>query len=501
MTTVLDNWRGSAAVLGVFAVGALLCLGVFQTNFIDPDVWHEMALIRQARLDGALPTQDTLAYTATVEPSIHHEWGTGLILFAAAHSLGGFGLVLLKSLLTAGIAVACVSAVRRSGASAAVFCGLAPVAIFLSWYGFSTVRAQMFTLLFTGVLMAQLAKDRKGQRRWAVAWLLFNVIWLNLHAGFVVGLVLLACHTIEQALRRRPVAHLVAALVASAALMLVNPYGWAYIEFLWHALRLPRPAIAEWLPVWEAPVSVLGVFAISLLLILYCLGKLGPRRLPGLLLLAAAAWAGLMHQRHLSIYAVVWVCLVPGWVDQTSLGMALTDLWSRRARAVQRTCAVVGVTCLAATLSHRPWQATLPARPGDHPDLTYPVGAVDWLTEVGFQGNLEVPFLVGAFVAWKLNPAVRVSLDSRYEVAYPPEALQRNLDTYAARPGWEERMSEQSTTDAVLLPVDGPLAAALPSLPGWTRVYRDDAFEIYLRPGRSLPAADRRGQVAVGTIP
>jgi len=487
--------------IALLAVAALLFLGVFQSNFVDPDVWHEIALIRQARQAGHWPTHDALAYTETVDPSIHHEWGTGAVLFAAGVGLGGSGLLLLKLALTAGIAIVCLAAARRSGASPACFCAVAPVSIFLSWYGFSTVRAQMFTLLFTALLMGFLARDRQGARRWVFVWALAHVIWLNLHAGFVVGLALLAFHTVEQALRRRPVGHLLLLLAVASALVLVNPYGATYLGFLWRSLSLPRPAIEEWLPAWRAPASVIGVFALSLLLVVYAAARAGLRALSGVLPLAAAAWAGLSHQRHLSVYAVVWVSLVPAWLDRTPLGEALRELFSRRAARVRAVCATVAVVCLAATLSHRPWRVTIPSQPGDHPDLTYPVGAADWMHAVGFHGNLEVPFLVGAFVAWKLNPDVLVSIDSRYEVAYPPAALQANLDTYAARPGWEQRLAEGGRTDAVLLPADGPLASAMPALPGWTRAYRDDAFEVYLRPGLSLPAADRRGQVAAGSFP
>jgi hypothetical protein len=495
-----ERWPAGTSVVGLLAVAALLVLGASQSSFVDPDVWHELALIREARQQGTLPTHDWLAYTPTVEPSIHHEWGTGVLLYAATSVGGGSGLLLLKLGLTVGIAVASVAAARRAGVSAASLCALAPVAIFLSWYGFSTVRAQMFTLLFTALLMLALARDREGKRAWVFIWLCAHVLWLNLHAGFVVGLLLLAAHALEQALRRRPIGHLLAALFASGGLVLLNPFGWAYVEFLWKALLLPRPAIEEWLPVWRAPGAVIGVFGLSLVLAVYAAARTGIRRLPGLGLVVAASLAALWHQRHVSIYAVVWVSLVPAWIDATPLGDALRALWIQHPRAVRLTAGLAALVCLGATLSQRPWKATLPSQPGDHPSLTYPVGAVAWLDEIGFRGNVEVPFLVGAYVGWKLNPEVLISVDSRYEVAYPPEAVQRNFDLYAARTGWQDALTAVPT-DAVLVPVGGALAEALPGLSGWARVYRDDAYELYLRPGRALAPADRRGENPSATIP
>ncbi|HZM00180.1 MAG TPA: hypothetical protein VFD43_08015, partial [Planctomycetota bacterium] len=96
MTSPDSRASRRAAALSFVAVAALLVMGVAQSNFVDPDVWHEMALIRQAVAEGALPWKDDLAYTRTVEPSIHHEWGTGAILFSLGSGMGGPGLLILK---------------------------------------------------------------------------------------------------------------------------------------------------------------------------------------------------------------------------------------------------------------------------------------------------------------------------------------------------------------------------------------------------------------------
>jgi hypothetical protein len=478
----------------------MLLAGVSQGNFVDPDVWHEIALIREALAQGELPTRDSLAYTPTIERVVHHEWGTGAILYALATSAGGAGLLLLKYLLTLGIAAGCILCSRIRGTSAAVAATLAPLAVFLSLYGFSTVRAQMFTLLCTAWLLVALEHDRRGGRRWIIPWLALYVAWLNLHGGFVVGVILLALHGIEQVVRRQPVRHLLGVGALMGVLALANPYGTAYLGYLWTGLTLDRPAITEWAPVWQAPPLNILMYAMSLLVLVYALARVGPRRMPGLALVLFAAFAGLRHQRHLSIYAVVWVCLVPIYVQATPLGRAIEGLWERRPRRTRMVLAAAGAVCLAAAIAHRPWELDLPANPGDHPVLTYPVGAVDYLREVGFEGNLMVPFTTGAFVAWKLNPAVKISIDGRYEVAYPPGALEEMLDCYAARDGWQRTLARYPT-DAVLAPAGGTLDLALETLPGWSRAYRDDAYVLYPRPGLTLPPRDRRGEVSRGSFP
>ena len=88
------------ALAPVAAVGALFALALSTISFVDPDLWHEMALFREAVTLGHLPDDDCFAYTPTISPSVHHEWGTGAVLYGVTAALGWGGLMALKYLLT-----------------------------------------------------------------------------------------------------------------------------------------------------------------------------------------------------------------------------------------------------------------------------------------------------------------------------------------------------------------------------------------------------------------
>jgi hypothetical protein len=110
------------------------------------------------------------------------------------------------------------------------------------------------------------------------------------------------------------------------------------------------------------------------------------------------------------------------------------------------------------------------------------------------------PFGYGAFVTWKLFPAVKVSLDGRFEVAYPPGAVRESLEFYAARPGWREVLTKYAT-DAVLVARSEPLSEAMREWGQWPLVYEDDAYLIYARPGVALPFSDHRRTRLAGEFP
>jgi hypothetical protein len=330
------------------------------------------------------------------------------------------------------------------------------------------------------------------------------LLWLNLHGGFVFGLALFLCHTIEQCVRRRPVQHLALVGLAMLALIAVNPYGLAYYSYLWRALRMDRSLITEWAPIWAADGSVaifyVSLYLLSLVVVGYAAHRVGARNMPGLILVLITAYIALWHQRLLSIYAVVWLCLVPGYVQLTPLGDALTGLWTRRRRMVLTLGGVLGVLSMSMFILTRPWDLPLPANHEDNAKVVYPVGAVVYLEQVAFRGNLMVPFASGAYVTWKLYPDVKVSIDTRYEVAYPPEALRESVAFYSAKPGWEQTLVK-FPTDAVLVTTAAPVSAKMTQAEGWRQVYCDDVFEIYARPGLTLPKVDWTGEKLVGTFP
>lgn len=483
----------TAGFLLVFLVGG-------SANVADLDLWHGLSLIREALETGSLPARDVFAYTPTVEPVVHHEWGASAIVYLAATLGGAPGLLLLKYLLLAALVTAVALTSRMRGADVRRFLLLALVAIPMSWIGMTAVRAQLFTLVLLGALLVLLELDRRGRRWWMVPWLLLYVVWLNVHGGFVVGLVLYSAHAVEQALRRRPVRHLVVAGGLLLALIAANPYGVSYYGYLVKALTLDRSSIREWGPLWELGPLPLVLFGLSFVIAAHAVMQRGLRSSPGWLLLLLGALAALRTQRHLSLYAVLWLAYVPSLLEGSGTASVIARTLRRRPLFLPLAAGLLAVVGLADLVRNRAWELRIPARPGEHRTVVYPVGAVRYLRQQGFRGNLMTPFEYGAFVSWKLYPDVRVSLDSRYEVAYPPEALEESLDFYLARPGWRKTL-EKYPTDAVLVPRRLPVARMLADLDSWTQAYEDDAYRIFTRPGLDLPREDRRGERPVGEFP
>jgi hypothetical protein len=474
----LARWLAGA---GVVAAGLFFLAVIARYSTLGIDVWHEMATFREARQIGWLPLEDSFAYTPTVAPVVHHEWGTGAALLAA-HEWGGLPAILaLKYLLAGAMLVVGWFVARRRGGRPEVIavCGL--LAALLGQIGFTTLRAQVFTLLCLALLLWGLTENDRGRRGWLVWWLPLFAIWLNLHAGFLVGVGLCLCYYVEQLVRRKPALHLLVAGLVMFGLIAANPYGFDYYSYLWRAVRMDRPDIGEWAPLYTGPQAriLLPFFLVSVGLVLVAVRERGLRELPGLLLLAASGYMALSHVRHISLYALVWWCFVPAYLRGTSLETGVLRLWYARPRWTAVACTALCLLSLAVVVHRRGWEAKLPVVREAGP-VAYPRGAVDHLRASGFHGNLLVPFEVGAYVLWELAPQVKVSLDSRYEVAYPSEVYEAHRRFYRGEHDWQVTL-DRYPADALLIPAASPVLAQVARLPDWHEAYRDPSYVVLRR--------------------
>lgn len=487
----------------LFAGAWVLLLSVGAPNVVDLDSWHQMALAREALALGYLPLEDRFSYTPTIHPCVQHEWGNGFVLLF----LGQFGgLIALQALRTGLVTILvnrAVRAARGAGASIASLILLAPLAAMMAWIGLTAVRAQLFTLMFLAVWLSWFAEDRRGRHGWIALASLTLFIWENVHAGFVVGLAFLGLHGFEQWLRGGRIRHIVVLLAMAAPILLLTPYGWLYPRYLAHALLMPRPLISEWRPIWEASTGGFAIWSVAAATGVLALLRAGPRRAHGCLLFLAATVLSAQHERHVSIFALVWFVSVPTWLSQTQLGVAVQRGWEAPWRpAIKAAATVVLATTLALFLKAQPWKLSVPGTNVKGSSYSYPVGAVEYIAAQQIDANVMLPFEVGAFVSWKLSPRVKVSLDSRYEVAYPPERLVEHLRFYKAEPGWQELLTRWPTDLVLARRTNDRLIEAMASeQPQWPRVYEDDAYVMFARPGLNLPSQDRRGQIIVGTFP
>ncbi len=272
--------------------------------------------------------------------------------------------------------------------------------------------------------------------------------------------------------------------------LLCNPYGLQYVPYLIEAITMPRPLIAEWGPLWMThdPWMAVSMFVLSLVLVGMAVIRQplsSSMGLIGLLVCAAMSW---QHLRHGSIYSVVWMCYVPAWLTHTQFGRDIVRGIESRPLVAQAICIAVSMIAVVWSVGYQFWTTTLS---GDSRKQTacYPIGAVEYLRQHDFHGNLLTPFHAGAYVSWRMYPDVKVSLDGRYEVAYAPGVFEEHWRFFEAEPDGLE-MLDRYPHDAILVDQAAKVRPLLEQFrndpqPRWQFVYEDASYVVLKRVGPS----------------
>lgn len=485
---------------------ATLCAFVWLTLgsvTVHHDVWHEMGVVREAMRLGSFPSPDPFSYVATRTPPLRHEWAAGVFAWGAAAMGGAAGIAILNLLLLTGIAVLCVLHLRRSGAGfpISLLAGLLGGLLVCRIFRFPVI-AQAYSALLFAVLLWFMERDAAGGRRWIVWWLALFVLWVNLHGGIVIGFAAMGAYAVERLLQRRPWGHIAATLAGMAVLGAVNPDGLDHYRYLAATFAMPRLFIPEWQPNWFLPPSspAAVLFLASLALFGYTWWR--NRSMRGALITAALALGTMRGVKTIGLYGLSWIFFVAPVLRLTPLGVWIDAQWRKRLPAVGLVFMVLLSGALGLVILNRAWRIVIPGQPASSPSgFIYPVGAVEHLRNIGFHGNVMTFFRHGAYVSWELHPNVKVGCDSRYDLVYPPEWVDANFRMYLEGAGDWRRTLAAYPTDLVLVDRRQEFARTLGAQSEWRRVYVDDGFELYERPGLGLPAIDRRGEAFFGSIP
>ncbi len=170
--------------LGIVTLVVVVCLVWFQPRMTGDTFMYTAA--GHDVLAGKLGQPDEWSFTATDRVWINQSWGTGL-LFYFAHSLMGYtGIVVLKAIMIAILAVALVLVARQMGAGFTISM-LVSASGLEGLRHFIDMRANLVGIMMVSILLWMLYWSRKNPHRiWLAVVLL--MVWAHMHGSFIFGL-------------------------------------------------------------------------------------------------------------------------------------------------------------------------------------------------------------------------------------------------------------------------------------------------------------------------
>lgn len=183
-------------------------------------------------LDGqGWPRLDRFTYTVTDRPYIDTSWGYQVILALVEAAAGPAGLVLLHVALVVALCALVLWTARLVEGPPALLAACMLAGVLAAELRFE-VRPELASYVLLALVLAFV--QRRALARPAPLALLVPLflLWANLHALFVLGLLALGCGIAGTWLERGRLDRRLAGFSAGAALvLLINPYGWRGVAF------------------------------------------------------------------------------------------------------------------------------------------------------------------------------------------------------------------------------------------------------------------------------
>ncbi len=244
------NPSRSAAILLFFALS--FTLFAIQSG----DVLMYLTLVRDFLSRGEWPAKDPFLYSLpNAELHIAHEYLSYFIFYGAWLVAGFAGLIFLKILVLAALFALVLYAGPREKNASALWMGLWLLAVLAASFRFIE-RTSLFSDLFSVLLIYWLLEAQTITRGFIIRLTALFLIWVNLHPGYPVGIILLAVWTAWHSFKsptfaRRRIPWLLLPLVG----LLANPLfldGALYpIRFALNEAQVLKLHNFEWFPTYH----------------------------------------------------------------------------------------------------------------------------------------------------------------------------------------------------------------------------------------------------------
>jgi hypothetical protein len=491
--------RGSPPALA--ATGAVfLLLGVLALRQVGSlDAGFHLEAGRFILEGHGFPRTDPFSYTMTDHAYVDTSWGYQVLVALVHRAAGAVGLTLFHAALTLATFLTLLATIRL---------GPAPFPIAVPGLALGVLAAEMryqarpevLSYALLAGLLYLLHRHAAGRR--APLWLLppLFLLWINVHALFVVGFVALVCFVVGLAWRDRRVDRaLLACGAAALAAGLVNPYGLRGLTFpLTLATRLGEENVfgqsigefvspfalrlSEQFPFYpRAPIFSFRVLFVLVVVSLWPLWR--QRRFVPLVLALPFLLLSASMLRNVPLLVVT---ALPGVV--WGLGASAPRRRTARDRRGLHSLValVVGIACvvLALRVAHDAYYVA--SRRVERfgwgwNRLALPLHAAAWVERAEIHGPMLNYLSFGGYLMWALPDPVFI--DGRLEVV-GEEFYERYRKIFASVAGIETAVSDWGVRWVVFPYLERPdLLDGLSRDPRWRLAYVDHLAVIFVREG------------------
>jgi hypothetical protein len=490
------------------SVFLLLALQHGQSLLRDGDTGYHIRTGEFIIQNWTIPERDIFSFRSPPMPWTAHEWLAEMIM-AVVHSAAGLtGTVILFSFIIATTYFLLFRMLRQESRDlllGAVIVCFAAISSTPHWLA----RPHIFSLAFTVIWYHLLNEFQYRQKNRLFLLPLLILIWVNLHGGYIVGIVLLGIYVVgnliswitsretnaEQFLQNTKALLLV--MIACVLVSTINPQGYHILLFPFKVTsdKFLMDHVQEFLsPNFHQPLP----FKYLLLLMIAILARSRPTvNWIELILILTFTYMALYSVRYITLFAIITAPILIRLIDQLKLELPTkvrrfldqrTEGFSRIERQTSGYFwLIVGLAAIVLLGAAGKYQYNFSEK-------SYPVSAVEFLKKENIAGNTFTHDDFGDYMIYAAWPQYRVFVDGRTDM-YGADRLKEYLTLAHAMPGWKEIVDKYAIR-SILFDTHSPLASALAEDRNWQLIYSDPLASIFLRKdGESQHLIDKYAHV------
>jgi hypothetical protein len=469
-----------------FFLGFAFCLALFglcSSAIASADTWWHLATGRWIVEHHAIPHTDPFSFATAGKPWVAHEYLTDILIFLL-HRAGGFIALATVNALLLTSAFAIVAHSARAPLWVAYASAL--FAAFAARPAFA-LRPQSISLLFGAAFLWIIRRAlRKHQPKWLIALPFLMLLWVQLHAGYLLGIAFIGLFLFADLvdwLAQRSNTHprewlpLIAAGVACVAVVPLNPNGFTMLTFPFFVMRMRiNQTIQEWRPANFHDPHLYPFLALAVITLLAMMFSRHRYRAGQFLIYGVLLTAALKSARNLPVFCLVAVFLL---AEHLSLPSVTSHLWPSsallRTTAAIAILAAAGFFCAHASANGLAFQALAEKN-------LYPLKAVTQIKERHLPPNVLNDYSFGGYMIWRLYPQYQVYIDGRADL-YGDDFLERYVAIYNGERDPQPFLDSTHINTVILSPSAGltTILRMLTVQGSWKLEYEDPVAAIFVR--------------------
>jgi len=451
---------------------------------VTSDTWWHLRAGRWIVENGQLLRQDLFSLTRLGQPWLYPGWLAQIAMIATFDWLDFPGLNLFTALsVLVGFAF-----VWKSVEAPVLLKGFTFVLAAACAGVYWSARPQILSFALTGAWIWALQRARQRGSGAVWAWPALMALWVNLHGGFAVGLLLLLVEVVAAGLDRitpsrfgilpsgspqLSLGRVAAGAGVTVAAVGLNPNGLRMLAYPFKTVSIG--VLQDYIQEWQSPnfhsLELQPFLWMLLLTVVFLSLSSESPNWRELLSITAFAYLGFLAARNIALFALVTLPILT-----RHMALTLQTWFPSRAPAKQlpaRTAQALNVILLVVLVAVAGLKAITPlSRSANEAAIRdqSPVAAASYLLEARPPGPLLNSYNWGSYVIWALYPHYLSFVDGRTDL-FDDEILQEYLELWRADPGWEA-IVERWGLRAALLEPEAPISREL-LLAGWQLRYHD----------------------------